>query len=350
MPTSSAGGSASAGDPELALRLRVEALIEGAASLRVEEAMAALADVESVAAALAATGAIAPEDASTLVAAAVDALVVRGAAWVEPAAADLDVRRLYDVAAGAPRPQLRAVVGAGVPTAAGLVTTIDLWADRAEARLAGPGGVVLPSLHLDAVGPGEDRLVLRDDDAGEVVVELTSARATSEGGTVRPGPVDAATYLARLEAHAAAVAGRESSPDTLNGLRRRLVAVGGALGDEGAASRFDAAVGARPAGEDGSTLVEVVPVAVRTPWGWLLAVERWTDHWRVVAPADGSRPAGSLWSAADDAGATTYGGEALDDLGEVLRFDPPLPPTWSWATLSRLESDGTVVDVDVVRR
>ena len=318
-------------DAELALRLRAESLIATFGDLGVEEAMGRLADVEAIAGALAATGALDATAAAALVADTVDALVVRGAAWVEPKAVDLDVTRLYDLAAGAPRPRLRRVV----PVAVGSLTSVDLWEDRAEARLAGGG-----SIHLAAVPAGDRRLELRDGGGEAVSVDLTRGRAASDGGTARR--IGTTDYLSRLEAHAVAAAQRDPSVETLNSGRRRLVAVGEALGDPAAAGRFDARVAALSAPSPAPSFVEVVPVAIRTPFGWVLSLERWTDHWRAVVVADGA----ALWTAVDDGG-VVYGGDLVG--AGVVGFDPALRETWTSVTLQRLGPDGTSVEVEVRR-
>ena len=322
-------------DAEVALRLRIEALIAGHAELDVDEAAGALADVEAVATALAATGAMAADIAASLVADTVDALVVRGASWVEPTAVDLDVRRLYDLAAGVPRPRLRRVVA--VP-GGGALTSVDLWDDRAEVRV-----VAGPSLHLDAVRPEDRRLELRDDGGNLVAVDVTGGRAGSEGGTV--GSVAAAEYLARLEVHATSAARRDGAVPTVNAQRRRLAVVAEALGERGgdAVARFDAAVVGHDDRPAVPTLLEVVAVAVRVPYGWVLSVERWSDHWRAVVRGAEGR---ALWTALDDAGGR-YGGDPMDV--DVVRFDPALSDDWARVTLQRLDADGTTADLEVVR-
>ena len=316
-------------DPELALRLRVEALIAGFADLGIEEAMTALAEVEAVASALAATRVMDADDAFDLVADTVDALVVRGASWVEAAAVDLDVRRLYDLAAGAPRPRLRRVVA----VATGALASVDLWDDRAEVRTAGG-----PSVHLDAVAPGDHRLDLRDEGGGVVSIDLSAGRVATEGGET--GMVDAAEYVRRLEVHAASAARRDPSVEHLNSLRRRLGAVAATLGIEGAVERFDAAVVEVPDGPAPPALLDVVPVAVRIEGGWVLSVERWTDHWRAVTVTE----APGLWTAVDDRGGT-YGGEPVG--ADVIRFDPPLDDRCRAVTVQRLGRDGTSIEVAV---
>ena len=316
---------------ERALRLGAEELIAGFGDLGIEEAMGALADVEAVASALAATGVMDVDAAAALVADTVDALAVRGASWVEPTAVDLDVRRLYDLATGAPRPRLRRVV----PVASGTLTSVDLWDDRAEARVAGG-----PSLHLDDVPVGDHRLELRDEGGATVAIDLSRGRAASEGGTARR--LGAAEYLERLEAHAAAAASRDPSIDTLNALRRRLVAVGEALGDPTIGRRFDERVSSLGPASPTPAFLDVVPVAIRAPFGWVLSVERWSDHWRAVVADAGT----ALWTAVDDDGAG-YGGEVVE-VG-VVRFGPSLPEGWTRLILQRLGADGTAVDVEVRR-
>ena len=316
---------------ELALRLRAEALIAGFRELDVHEAIGALADIEAAAAALAGTGALGPDVAESLVADTVDALVVRGASWVEPTAVDLDVRRLYDLVAGVARPRLRRVVPVG---GGGPLTSVDLWDDRAEVRVAGG-----PSLHLDGVAPGERTLELRDERGDVVTVDLSGGRGATDGGTVVE--VHAAEHLARLEAHAVSVVCRDGSVETLNAQRRRLAAVGEVLGDDGAVARFDDAVAAvEPPSR--STVLEVVPVAVRAALGWVLAVERWSDHWRMTAIVEGR----GMWSAVDDAG-NRYGGDPIDV--DVVRFDPALPEAWRTVTVQFAAGDGRSIEVEVPR-
>jgi hypothetical protein len=256
---------------------------------------------------------------------------------VEATAADLDVRRLYDLAAGAARPRLQRVVA----VAAGAVTSVDLWDDRAEARVVGPDGEVRPSLHLDAVPLDDRSLSFRDEGGATMEVDLTRGRPASEGGTSRR--IDGAEHLTAVERHAVGAARRDPSAETLNRLRRRVVVVGETLGDPSAASRFDAAVdGLEPPSVVPAVLLEVLPIAVRAPFGWLLSVERWSDHWRVV-----TRGAGGIWTAVDDTGAA-YGGDVVGP--DVVRFDPALPSTWSWSTLTLVQPDGMAVDVHVVRQ
>lgn len=318
-------------EAELALRLRAEALIAGFGDLGIEESMGALADVEAVAAALAATGAMGVDAAGALVVDTVDALVVRGASWVEPTAVDLDVRRLYDLAAGVPRPRLRRVV----PVASGALASVDLWDDRAEVRVAGG-----PSLHLEAVPAGDRRLELRDEAGAVVTVELDAGRAASEGGSV--GRVDAGEYLSRVEVHAVSATRRDPSVDSINAQRHRLVAVAETLDDDGGVvARFDEAASGL-VDEWSSRLVEVVPVAVRATFGWVLSVERWSGHWRAIVIADGR----ALWTAIGGRG-ERFGGDIID--ADVVRFDPALPEDWSSVTLQRLAADGTSIDVEVRR-
>lgn len=294
--------------------------------------MGRLADLEAVASALAATGAVDAERARRLVADTADALAVRGATWLEPSAVDLDVRRLYALAAGTPRPRLQGVVA----VALGAITSIDLWEDRAEARTVGE------RLHLDPVGAGDQWLELADEGGGTVTVDLSARRATWRGGRERH--VDVAGYLRALELVAVSAARRDPSVEGLNAARRRLAAVGSALGDPSGVARFDAAISEAERPTPSPELVEVVPVACRTPFGWVLSVESWTDHWRALVITERGR---GLWIARDDAGAE-FGGDVLD--GDVVRFDPALSPTWRSVTLSLVGPDGIVVDVDVDRR
>ena len=321
---------------ERALRLRAEELITGFSDIGVERAIEALDDLETAAAAVAGSGVLDAELSSSIVADTVDALVVRGASFVEAAALDLDVRRLYDLAAGAPRPRLRRVV----PVASGGVTSVDLWEDHAEVRSVGLDGVVQPALHLDAIAE-DDRTLELDDGAGGVLsVDLTVGRPAADGGAVRS--LDGrAEYLARIFRIAVAAARRDPSVEQLNRQRRRLGVAAEILAAPSLVEQFDVSVAAtderRPA-----ALVGVVPVAVHAPFGWVLSVESWSDHWRAVVRLD----APGMWTAVDGDG-TGYGGIALAD--EVIRFDPPLPPSWSSVTLECLRGDGTSAEVEVRR-
>ena len=327
---------------ELALRLRVEELIAAGSDLGAEEAVARVLEVGAVATALGAVGMMDLDAAVFLIADTIDALVVRGAPSVEPLDLDLGIQRLHDVAAGAARPRLRRVV----PVAAGGVCSLELWDDVAEVRVVGAAGEVLPSVYLDAVSPREERLEITDADGEVLGIDLSRGRVASDGGTQRQ--VDTAGYLEAHLRYAVGVARANPTEHTLNLLRRLVGAVAAELGGgdvEGhdACAAFDAAVAADATPSSSPVRVEVVPVALRTPVGWLLSIERWSDHWRAVVRAEGR----GWWTATDDRG-SGYGGHVLS--GEVLRFDPALPTTWSSLTISHLGPDGTVVDVDVVRR
>ena len=321
---------------ELDLRLRAERLITGFAPLPVEEAIGALADVEAIADALVVIGELEPEVSTSIVTDTVDALVVRGAPWVEPTAVDLDVRRLYDLAAGAPRPRLQRVVPAALPIADGLLTSVDLWNDRTEARVVDHEGVPQSSHHFAAIPAGDTAIDVRDG-AGDVVrIDLAPGRAAAVGGSTTT--IDAAEYVARLEAHARAAVTRGSSIVSLSGLRRRLAVVGEVLGAGGGVRGLDDAVATASASTAaGSALLAVVPVAARTPFGWLLSIERWTDHWRAVVADEGR----ALWTAEGGDG-SRFGGERI--AADVVRFDPALDGS---VRLQRLAADGTSVDVDV---
>ena len=190
--------------------------------------------------------------------------------------------------------------------------------------------------------PADDRsLELRDGGGGTVTVDLSRGRAATEGGVTRR--IDADEYLRRVETHAASAARRDPSVETLNQLRGRLAAVAEALGGgDDVVTRFDAAVASIEEAAVSSALVDVVPVAVHSPAGWVLSLERWTDHWRLVAIADGP----ALWTAVDDRG-VRYGGDRLD--ADVVRFDPPLAERFGVLTLEWLGRDGTSVEVEVRR-
>ena len=286
--------SNAAAEAERDLRLRAEELIAGAESMPPDEALAVLAEVEARALALAGAGLVRGQVALGLVVATVDALAVRRVGWLEPTAADLDVARLHE-AVGSSRPQLRSVVA--VPSGC-----VAVWDDRVEARLVGAAAI--------AGTASEIADLLGVDVASGVEASVAEVSRTS---------LDAPAYLAALTASCAGEARRNAGDlDHLNRVRRRLVAAVDALGEpDDAVGRFDALVASLPSASATSALVEVVPLARRFEAGWLLALERWTDHWRLhlAGPAGRGR-----WTAVADEG-STYGG-VLDE--GVVRFDPAL--------------------------
>lgn len=315
---------------ELDLRLRAERLIRGFEAFGSEGAIEALADIETAAEVLALAGELPPTLATSIVADTVDALVVRGAPWVEARAVDLDVRRLYDLVAGAPRPRLQRVVAVTATTSEGTMTSADVWDDRIEAHVVDGSGAVRPSLVVEP--------------RGSLGFELDGGRVASDAG--RSTQVDRAELVARLAAHALAVARHDGSISSWNRARRRLVVAEEVLGVGDLVRRFDADAADGPtAPDDTPTLLAVVPIAARTPYGWLLSVERWGDHWRahVVDVGGGGGGGGGRWSALD-AGGRRYGGVPMGD--GVVRFSPALEV--ERVTLQRLGPDGSSIDVDVV--
>lgn len=332
------------------LRLRAEEVVALAAFGPPVDVMAELASFETAAGALCGAGVLPPERSTGLVSEVVDALVVRGASWLAPAIPALDPTRLYDASAGGHGPRLRRVVAVGESLDQGTITSVELWSDRAVARLVGPDGEVLPSYVVGAAGVDDRRLDLRDAVGGTVGVDLSGGRPVRES----PGRVESssvARYLAAVEALAVATIRRDRSVDALNAARARLEVAAVTLDPEevaGRLARFDAAArdveATTGTGDGAGVLVEVVPIAVRFFGGWLLSIEQWSDHWRaIVVPEDPADPA--EWTAAHDDGGT-YGSSSLD--GEVLRFDPPLPRSWSTLRLERY-GGGEVLAVEVTR-
>jgi hypothetical protein len=312
-------------DAERRLRLLAESLIASAASLAPEEALDALADVESFALALAGVGVVDGRAAMAFVVAVVDALAVRRVAWLEPVAADLDLARLHD-AVGSSRPELRSVVPvAAALGTSGLVTSVAVWDDRAEARMVEADGAPAPTIVLDRVGPGDRQLQVRDGWGAVVGVDLGRGIA---GMVASPSMValDAASFLAGLEAWVAGEA-RRSAGDvaSLNRLRRRIVVSGEALQLDAAAAvaRFDALAAGLDARSSVAALQEVVPLAVRAGDRWLVAVERWEDHWRMALAGPNGR---GRWTATDGEG-HRFGGAPLD--AGIVRFDPALDAGWT---------------------
>lgn len=332
---------------ELRLRLRAEEVVALAAFGPPVEVMAELASFETAAGVLCGAGVLPPDRSTALVAEVVDALVVRGASWLTPAVPALDPTRLYDASAGGHGPQLRRVVAVGARLDQSLITSVELWSDRAVARLVGSDGAVLPSYVVGAAGVDDRRLELRDSAGGTVGVDLGGGRGVRES----PGRVEASSverHLGAVEALALATIHRNPAVDALNAARARLDTAAQTLDPDGVAgrlARFDAAVteASAPSGA-GSELAEVIPIAVRFFGGWLLSIERWSDHWRaIVVPEDAADPA--EWTATDDGG-RTYGAWPLD--GEQLRFDPPLPASWSELRLER-HAGGEVLAIEVRR-
>lgn len=328
------------------LRLRAEEVVALAAFGPPVEVMAELASFETTAGALCGAGVLPPERSTGLVAEVVDALVVRGASWLTPAVPALDPTRLYDASAGGHGPRLRRVVAVGARLDHGTITSVELWSDRAVARLVGRGGAVLPSYVVGAAGVDDRRLDLRDSAGGTVGVDLGGGRPVRESpGRVEGSSVD--RHLDAVEALAIATVHRDPSLDALNAARVRLDTAAQALDPDGTAERldrFDAAVAEAPAGAGEPELAEVIPVAVRFFGGWLLSIERWSDHWRaIIVPEDASETA--EWTAVDGDG-HAYGSWPLD--GEQLRFDPPMPASWSELRLER-HARGEVLAVEVRR-
>jgi hypothetical protein len=207
------------------------------------------------------------------------------------------------------------------------VTSVAFWDDRTEARTVADDGTPGPTIVLDAVGPDDRRLELRDGAGRTLVVDLGGG---VPGSDLEPTPAGPATYLQRLAAWAEGQARRHADDlDHLNRLRRELVVAGDAL-DAGSdeVERFDAVVASLGTPSSGPTLVDVVPVAARVRDRWLLAVEVWSDHWRlqVAGPRTAAR-----WTAESDDGCR-FGGGPVDD--GLLRFDPALDPGWSSVTVT----------------
>lgn len=332
---------------ELRLRWRAEDLVALAAHAPAPDVAAELDAFEAAAMALEAVGGVPAERSLALVGEVVDALVVRGASsWLAPTVPVLDITRLYDATAGARGPQLRRVVPVAASLDHGTVTSVELWSDRAVARLVGPDGSVAPSHVVGSAGVDDRRLDLRDASGGAIAVDLTGGRAQREApGIVVSTSVD--RYLDGVLAREAAGARRDPSVEGLNAARARLGAVVDVLDPERTAevlARYDSSVAAASAGGAAPFLLDVLPVAERFFGGWLLSVEVWSDHWRaVVVPEEvGARWA---WSAFDGDG-RRFGGTHLDD--DVLRFDPVLPLDWSRLVLER-HGGGEVLELVVER-
>ena len=331
---------------ELDLRLRAEELVALAAFGPVVEVMAELEAFEAAAAALESSGLLPPERSTALVGEVVDALVVRGAGWLAAVVPALDVARLYEVAAGGRQPLLRRVVPVVATLGSGTVTTVELWSDRAVARVVGQDGAILASHVVGAAGVDDRRLELRDPSGAAVGVDLTSGRVAREA----PGVVEASSVERHLEAVVTREIGsarRDPAVDELNRARTRLLAAARAIAPERAgdlAQRFDRAVAGMAGVISAPFLLEVVPVAQRFFGGWLLSVEVWSDHWRAVILEE-DPTALRWWTAVDDQG-DGYGGAPLDV--DVVRFDGPLPLAWRTLRLE-LHHCPDVLAVEVAR-
>lgn len=338
--------ASSAAQLELELRLRAEELVALAAFGPVADVLGELDAFEAAASALEGCGVLPPERSTVLVAEVVDALVVRGAGWLAPVVPALDVARLYEAAAGGRQPLLRRVVPVVATLGSGTITSVELWSDRAVARLVGGGGEVLPSHVVGAAGVDDRRLELRGPSGAAVGIDLTTGRAARES----PGDVVRSSVGRHLEATlACAVADVRRNPtvDELNRVRARLASAARAVAPESSdelLDRFDGAVATASRPTTAPFLLEVVPVAQRFFGGWLLSVELWSDHWRAVV-IDEDPTTSRSWTAADDRG-ERYGGVRIDV--EVLRFDPALPLGWSELRLER-HSGPDVLAVEVAR-
>lgn len=343
---------AEAAAAELRLRLRVEELLALHREAPAADVVEALDALEAAALALVGAGVVDAAHGHAIVAEAVDALVARGASWLAPALPDLDVTRLYEATAGGGRPQLRRVVGVATTLPTGTITSVELWSDRAVARVVDADGAVAASHVVGAAGVDDRRLDLRDGAGGVVSVDLAGGRVVREVPGVLV-PADVARHLDALVALEAAVASSASSAGAaglavLNGARARLAAAVEALDPaqaDAALGRFDAAVVAAPDPIGAPLLLEVVPVAQRFFGGWLTSIEAWSDHWRaVVVPEDGAVAVAKRWTAR--AGDHRFGGVALAD--DVVRFEGALPLDWSVVVLEG-HGAGDVLELEVRR-
>lgn len=330
---------------ELELRLRAEELVALGAFGPVAEVMAELDAFQAAASALEGGGVLPPERSTALVSEVVDALVVRGAGWLTPVVPALDVTRLYDTAAGGRQPILRRVVPVLATLGPATVTTVELWSDRAVARMVA-GAAIVASHVVGAAGVDDRRLELRDPAGDAVDVDLTAGRAAREA----PGEVHRATVEVHLEAVlVAAVADvrRDPSLDVVNRARARVSAAAHAVAPEAEGAlleRFDMAVAACAGASGPPFLLDVVPVAQRFFGGWLLSIELWSDHWRAVVVEE-DPTSRRWWTVTDDRGGV-FGGAGLD--AEVVRFDPALPLGWETLRLERHQG-AEILSVDVAR-
>ncbi len=185
-----AGGDGDAA-VELRLRRRGEELIDRVATIPPLDLQAELGALQAAAQSAEAVGALRHGAAMAFVADVVDALVVRGAWWFAPAVPDLDVTRLYDAAVGGGRPQLRRVVGVAARLDDAAVTSVELWSNRAVARVVSRWGAIEPSHVVGAAGVDERRLALRVSAGPAVTVDLAGGVAAREvPGTVVPATVE----------------------------------------------------------------------------------------------------------------------------------------------------------------
>lgn len=333
---------------ELELRLRAEEVVALAAFGPVAEVMAELEAFDAAASAAEGCGLLPAARSTALVAEVVDALVVRGATWLAPVVPALDVSRLYDVAVAGRQPLLRRVLPVAATVGEDTITSVELWSDRAVARVVDRDGEVAASHVAGAAGVDDRRLDLRDGAGGALGIDLGGGRVARES----PGRVVASSverHLAAVLTLAVAAARRDPRVEVLNAGRARVAAaaslVAPAATDE-LLARFDDEVAplSSPRRSPSTFLLEVVPVAQHFFGGWLLSVELWSDHWRaVVVEEDPTRR--PSWTATDGRG-DTYGAAALDR--DVLRFDPPLPLDWTSLRLER-HLGGEVLVVEVSR-
>jgi hypothetical protein len=302
-------------EPEVYLRLRAEELIADA-NRPAYELLEGLGAFSETAHALVGAGLLAADVAQRVTIETADALVVRGATWIDPSLPELPSdEQLHAAVAGPGDQTLRQVVpiGTTLETSEGdrrTVTTMEVWADSGIVRYADEVGGAGAFTFMPPPDNSEQSLVMQISPGRSVSIDFARG-APVRDASVRTGPANPALYLERLS-WAAAAAGDEAP----------MLAAARTFADLGYHDLAPTPLPLDPAPAwNEERLVTVVPLALRLPAGYAASLELWINHWRLQLPGVGVG-AGAVWSATDDDGGR-YGGSALV-LGTV-RFRPAAP-------------------------
>lgn len=304
--------------------------------------MAGLGAFEAAAAAASRVGAVTPEDVERLIDDVVDALVIRGAPWLEPAIPDLDPRSLYDLASVGDRPTLGRVVAIGARLGDVVATSVELWSDRTVVRTRFVDGSMSDDLAAEPA-TGDRSFEVRGPSGETVGVDLRHGVASDDvAGSVSVRVAEADDDLDALVAvEIAALA--ESDPDAAAAGRTRIIAAAEVLGGDAhlASDRFDQAWGApRSSHRRGGSLIEVIPLTVRMSDGWLASIESWSDRALLRWTPDRRPGRPSLWVLSGPDGALVGGRDAGDG---VVVFEGRVPAS----AVLRRHTGGRVEEVGV---
>lgn len=328
---------------ERRLRLRAEAVVALATAPPVEIAEA-IEELNCAADAVAGAGLVPVEVTGGIVAETIDALYIRGVEWLEPTWPELDPAQLpsmFESAAPAVLEHVLVDAGEGAYS-----SCFEFWSDHAVVRRARPDGRPDDLRRLPVPQQvGQQLLGVGWSDGDDSEFDVSQAVATSElSGLEREiGPLG---YFEHLVLRVLALATLDIDVDAINSLRSRLQVSAEALvlldADlEAALSAFDAAVSASEhtrltldALSTESAPIETVPLGLRIDVGWLVALQRWSDHWCLAITTD--EPGKSAFWAAT-CGEVRAAGIPVGP--GLVRFDPALSPTCRTVTLD-LVSEG----------